>query len=280
MSTAASPSFADPKQIQAIDRMVQRVHEFKVEGPFTREIERRQQLAADFTRRDNDILGRMVALIAYSNNARASKVQDLEDGGVFRRIFRDYSVADVADLNAQEVIEQHWHEVTAIRFRRKIGAMIACAKYLSAMKQQHVSFMRYLSKLGLPLRIETQEDILTFWRSFDEIRSHLKSMGIPYFANFTSLCHLLMDLGLDCAKPDNAVMKAAVDLGVVGHPGKLKNNPGKDRMHPEHDLRATVQSIQAYALYSGMRAPVVDLYFLIHGGQSGVKALIRRKYYA
>src|SRR5215510_4868034 len=48
----------------------------------------------------------------------------------------------------------------------------------------------------------------------------LRRTGLPYFRNLTSLCHLLlchllMDLGFDCAKPDSAGMKAAVGLAIV-----------------------------------------------------------------
>jgi hypothetical protein len=37
--------------------------------------------------------------------------------------------------------------------------------------------------------------------------------------------------------------------------------------------------IQAYGVSKGIRVPVIDLYFLIRGGQTGVKHLVRPEYY-
>jgi len=78
--------------------------------------------------------------------------------------------------------------------------------------------------------------------------------------------------GFDCAKPDLAVMKAAVDLGIVAP-------APKNRSHGEADLKRAVAAIQAYGVSKGIRVPVIDLYFLIRGGQTGVKHLVRPEYY-
>lgn len=107
----------------------------------------------------------------------------------------------------------------------------------------------------------------------------LSGLGFPHFSNFISLCHLLMELGFDCAKPDIIVMKAAVDLGIVPEPPKQKNNPDKSRPHPESSLQQAVSTIQRYALSRHTRAPVTDLYFLIHGGQSDAIGLVKAAYY-
>jgi hypothetical protein len=75
-------------------------------------------------------------------------------------------------------------------------------------------------------------------------------------------------------------MKAAVDLRIVPAAPKQKKEPTKPRLHPEKDLQTTVETIQSYALCRDMRAPVVDLYLLIHGGQLGVRGLVQSDYYA
>ena len=67
-------------------------------------------------------------------------------------------------------------------------------------------------------------------------------------------------------------MKAAVDLGIVAP-------APKNRSHGEADLKRAVAAIQAYGVSKGIRVPVIDLYFLIRGGQTGVKHLVRPEYY-
>jgi hypothetical protein len=88
-----------------------------------------------------------------------------------------------------------------------------------------------------------------------------------------------MMLGFDCAKPDLVVMRAAVDLGIVPEPPKQNKNPDVYRAHPEKSLQEVVTTIQSYALSRKTRAPVIDLYFLIHGGQSDAVGLVGRGYY-
>jgi hypothetical protein len=73
--------------------------------------------------------------------------------------------------------------------------------------------MRYVNSVGLPSPIKSEDDIRAFWEGFNQIRACFLELRLPYFGNFTSLCHLLLHLGFDCAKPDIIVMKAAVDLG-------------------------------------------------------------------
>jgi hypothetical protein len=88
-----------------------------------------------------------------------------------------------------------------------------------------------------------------------------------------------MDRGFDCAKPDLAVMKAAVEMGIAPDAPKQKRNPDKSCAYPERDLRNAIKAIQSYAVCRSTRAPVMDLYFLIHGGQLGVRELVQDGYY-
>jgi 3-methyladenine DNA glycosylase Tag len=260
--------------------MMERVKRFRLDPQFAQAVRERQNLIPDFDWPDNEILGRLIALIAYSNNAHADSVTQMVKAGVFEETFHNYSVEKVAALSPENVIAANWSEMTAIRFKRKVDAMLTCAKYLLSIRDRHGSFMRYLRSVGLPSPIKTEADIRAFWEGFGQIRAHLTELDVPYFKNFTSLCHLLMDRGFDCAKPDNAVMKAAVSLGIVPDAPQQKENPEKRRAHPEESLRKTVQTIQRYAVCRDTRAPVIDLYFLIHGGQTGVTGLIREDYYS
>jgi hypothetical protein len=265
---------------QAIDIMVDRVNSFKVDPEFTQQIEDRRNLVADFSLKDDEILRQLIELIAYSNNANAQKVTDLVVREVFRPIFQDYSVEKTAVLLAEELRRLHWPEIRSIRFRYKVDAMVRCASCLIAIRNSHDSFMHFIRDAGLPVVIRSEADVVAFWEGFEKVQTKLLQLRFPYITNFTSLCHLLMMLGFDCAKPDLVVMRAAVNLGVVPPPQKQKKNPDKDRAHSEESLRDVVRTIQSYALSRKTRAPVTDLYFLIHGGQSDSIGLVGRGYYA
>ena len=221
----------------------------------------------------------MIALIAYSNNAQSDKVTLLVNSGIFGRVFHEYSIGKTAALSAEQVRGDHWSELKDIRFKSKIDAMITSAKCLQTIRAQHTSFMDCLAGVALPRAITSERDIAAFWEAFSGIRAYFRELKLPYFANLTSLCHLLMDLGFDCAKPDLAVMKAAVELGIVPAPPSQKKNPAKSSAHPEESLRTTIEALQSYAVHRNTRAPVMDLYFLIRGGQFGVKTFVQDKYY-
>jgi len=268
------------ESLAAIDKVIQRIDSCRVEPEFTNELKWRVEGKPDFNLPDEKILARMIDLIAYSNNAPANKVGKLIESGILRTIFHDYSIEKTVESLPEQIRLQHWSAMTAIRFKYKIDRMIACAACLQQFRERHASFMAYVHSVGLPSAVNSEHDVQSFWGGFDAIASHLWHVDFPYFKNFTSLCHLLMDLGFDCAKPNLAVMKAAVDLGIVPAAPTQKKDPNKTRLHPEKHLRTTVEAIQSYALCRNTRAPVVDLYFLIHGGQLGVKSLVQSQYYS
>ncbi len=187
---------------EAIDRMVERVNRYKVDPGFSRDIEDRSAGFPDFAVKDEDILEYMVVLIAYSNNAPAVNVTPLVDSGLFKKVFQGYDIKKAAQLSPENIRAAYWQQLKAIRFKYKVDAMIRCAKWLLSVGGQYGSFMGFLKSSGLPTPIQTDRDIVAFWQSFDRVRAHLAVTQLPYFGNFTSLCHLLMHLGFDCAKPD------------------------------------------------------------------------------
>jgi hypothetical protein len=202
------------------------------------------------------------------------------EGKVFESIFQKYFIEKTAELTAQKIIGTCWQDLTAIRFKYKVDAWVRCATGLLSIQGRYGSFMRYVSSARLPSPIRSECDIRVFWEGFNQIRAYFLELRLPYFANFTSLCHLLMHLGFDCAKPDIIVMKAAVDLGIVPLPPKQKKNPEKSRAHPEESLKQAIKTIQAYAVSRDTRASVIDLYFLIHGRQADSIGLVEAEYYS
>ena len=263
---------------KAIDAMLEQVNRFRSDPAFESWVEERVACVPRFESTDDELLGRFITLIAYSNNAQANLVTRMVELGVLRKVFQDYSVEKVSVLQPEQVLKQHWQAIQAMRFKYKVDAMVRCAQCLLLIRKQHGSFMTYLAGMGLPGAIKSDADILSFWTAFGRLRAYLWELDFPYFQNLTSLCHLLMDIGFDCAKPDLAVMKAAVDLGIVAPPAKQKKNPEKSRGHSEEALRRTVQAIQAYAISRNTRPSIIDLYFLIRGGQTGVRHLVKAGY--
>jgi hypothetical protein len=277
MTRQQSSLDASDSTIEAIDKMVERINRFKIDPQFTQQMEDRRRKAPNFALSDSEILRHLMILVAYSNNANSEKVTHLVEGPAFESIFQKYFVQKTSELTAERIIADCWHDLTAIRFKKKIDAWVRCAKSLPSIQTRYGSFMRYLSSTGLPNSIKSADDIEVFWESFNRIRAYFLELELPYFGNFTTLCHLLMHLGFDCAKPDIIVMRAAVDLGVVPLPPKKKNSE-KRRAHPEQSLAQTVRTIQGYAVGRNTRAPVIDLYFLIHGGQADSKGLVAAAY--
>jgi hypothetical protein len=264
--------------IEAIDKMVERVNRFKIDPQFTQQMEDRRRKAPNFAMSDSEVLRHLMILVAYSNNANSEKVTRLVEGPVFESIFQKYFVQKTSELTAESIVASCWQDLTAIRFKKKIDAWVRCARSLPSIQSRHGSFMRYLSSAGLPNPLKSEDDIGAFWEGFNQIRAYFQELHLPYFGNFTTLCHLLMHLGLDCAKPDIIVMRTAVDLGIVPAPPKRKNSE-KSRAHAEESLKQAVRTIQGYAVGKNTRAPVIDLYFLIHGRQADAIGLVEPGYY-
>lgn len=278
--------------IQAIDLMIERVNRFKADPRFSEQMCERSRTTPRFAMNDREILRLLVVLIAYSRGAKSKLVERLVEGDVFESIFQKYIVRyweqlsakdgngdDRASELAQTILDEHWPDLTAIRFRGKIKDWTCCPKYLVEIQHEYGSFMAYLKHAGFPIRIESERDLRVFWSSFDKVEKKLSQMKFPYIGQLTSLCHLLLGLGFDCAKPDSAVMKSAVELGIVPEPSRRRNKPNESGSHPKASLKKAVRTMQAYAVQKGMRVPVIDLYFLIHGGQTSSVDLVKREYY-
>jgi hypothetical protein len=258
---------------QRVDEVVARIERFQVESDFSRAIAKRTDTVPDCDLADDVVLRILVELIAYSNNAKSDAVGRVLESCVFDTIFKHYDVQEAARLDPDHVIEEYWPKIKSIRFKYKIARMIRCANCLLAIQSSHGSFMHYLDTQNIPVTIRTTADFNGFWKGFDAVKADFDVMKMPYFRNLTSLCHLFLRLRYDCAKPDSAVMKAAEDLQIVLPSGKGRSFSDKYR-------RRVIRFIQLYAMCRGVRAPVVDLYFLIHGGQRSASRLVQSAYYS
>jgi 3-methyladenine DNA glycosylase Tag len=141
-------------------------------------VQRREGWTPDFNLKDEEILGRLIALIAFSNNANASKVNDLVNRQVFKPIFDNYSVEKTAARSADDIKRAHWQEIGAIRFKYKVDAMVNCTGCLLKIRDRHGSFMRYLRSLGLPTVVKSESDIRVFWDGFCQIRNYFREIEL------------------------------------------------------------------------------------------------------
>ena len=223
---------------------------------------------------DSDILKKFIELIAYSQQAQAHLVKELINKGVFDKIFLGYNIEVVANLHHEQLYNQFWNQIRAIRFPQKLEAMIGCAQALLQIKKEHSSFMTYLGASKIPVELHSQSDIDLFWKEFNTIQQYLQQKQMPFFNNLTSLCHLLMTLGYACIKPDSAVMGAAVKLGIISHGGKSGKPTYNDMKRKE-----VIKTIQLYCLSRKFNIRVLDGYLLIYGGQTGAKELVNPRFY-
>jgi 3-methyladenine DNA glycosylase Tag len=274
MKSAHQPTFEDYQQaFQRVDEVVARIERFQVQPDFPSAVTGRSKATTRLDLADDAILKMLVELIAYSNNAKSDTVKRVIRTGVFDTIFAHYDVQKAACLNPDRIVGEYWPRIKSIRFKYKIACMVGCAKCLLAIRSRHGSFMQYLNAQNIPVTIQTTADLDCFWKGFDAVKADFKQMNMPYLKNFTTLCHMFLELGYDCAKPDSAVMKTAVDLQIVP-PSKRKNGT-----FPDRDYRQVVQFMQRYAMCRGIRVAVVDLYFLIHGGQRDAAKYVQSTYY-
>jgi 3-methyladenine DNA glycosylase Tag len=268
------------KLFDDIDLLIKKVDRFQ-EPAFRVGLLYRKTNFPKFNISNDDFLRMMAGLIAYSQQAKAYHVSKLINSDLWEDVFRGFKVLDVLNLNAEEILSKYWikkseqfqsgRTITSIRYRGKIDAIIRLAGFLAELESVHKqTFAEYICEKKLPTQILTENDMEDFWRKFDQLQSDLNDKGAPFFNRLTTLCHLLKDLGYDCAKPDSAVMNAAVKLKIV----QIK------KTWNDSDRRQVVRIMQMYGFCRGVRPPVLDLYFLVHGEQTGAVDLVKKEYFS
>lgn len=246
-----------------IDELIARVNEYKVENVFDEEIDRRQNRVVPDISDDNQILRKLSHLIAYSQNSNSEKVEQVLKSELFDRAFNDFKIDEVINLNPCDIADLHWESIKGIRQQAKIFHIVSLARKIKKVG----SFKDILNDVNIPKEITSQSDISYFWDGFNELLKKLKASKIPFFQSTTSLLHLLLDLGYDCAKPDLVIMKVAKKLNIV------------DDVSGDKNFRQAIRFIQEYSVERGLKPSVVDFYFLVAGEQKGAKKYIDKFYY-
>jgi len=250
-----------------IDLVRREVDAARKEPDFSAMLKKREVRTATALHNDRDVLRVFAHLIAYSQNAKAGSVTNMLDSKVFDTAFSDFEVDHVCILNPFSIEAKYWDNIKVIRFKKKIRGIIGCAKSLSSIETKYGSFIKLLTQIDIPPILKSSSDIDIFWYRFDNLLHILREEKMPFFSHTTSLLHFLLSTGYDCIKPDIIVMRVAKQGNIVPSEVGDKNR------------REVVKQIQFYSIDRKIRPSVVDLYFLIYGGQTGVNNLVHPWFY-
>lgn len=249
-----------------IDSIIEKVKAHKVEPDFTNELTERINRKPPKNLSDDELLRVYAILLAFSQGANSEFVRDrLVLTGDFDKIFQNFSVDKVAKMDAEELKSKHWAKpLTYIRMKSKVDRIIDFARKI----KEHGSLSKIFTNSQIPKTIQSNSDIATFWKAFDELKALMKEREISYLQSTTTLLHYLLDTGYDCIKPDSAVMGVAERIGIV-------DNKAGDR-----NLRKTVNTLLEYSVARKLRPSEVDLYFLIAKPQEGAKKYVHKEFYS
>lgn len=204
--------------------------------------------------------------IAYSQGARSQAVAKLIEQPVFSQAFLEFVPGDLGLARPGAIRRAHWRQLSCMRFRKKVDAIVGCAQLLNAVESEHGSFARYLRSFRIPRRLRRTEEVGQFWEGFRSLQRDLRVRRMPFFGSTTSLLQLLLDLDYDSIKPDLIVMRLARRIGVV-----------PEETGDRH-FRQAVRSLQEYAVSRGIRASAVDWELLAYGGQTEAGQQLTRPY--
>jgi len=238
-----------------LDKLINKIDLMRKDPEFKIEIESRTKRSVNVHLNDNQILKIFIELVFYSQGANSALVDKLIKDERLTLAFCDYNVNLIAQIKPEEFIDTYWYFVKVIRFKKKIAAIVNCAKCLVEINENHGSFNKLLNICNLPTKIESENDIDRFWRGFNSLQTLLRKIDMPFFKSTTSLLHLLLHLGYDCIKPDRIVMNVSQEIGIVPKSTGNKN------------LIDVVRYIQRYSIIKGIRPSIIDFYLLIDGGQ-------------
>jgi len=243
-----------------IDSIIKIIAEYKIEPLFSGEVKSREQREPKTLDSDDDFFMAIAVLITYSQNAQSNKVQEIWETDSFIKAFQDFNVEKVANLDPDKIINEHWENIKAIRFKKKVNAIVNCARVINKIAYKKGTFLKFFHQANIPERINNAEELERFWEGFGFLLSEFKKAEMPFFSSTTTLLHLLLDMGYDCVKPDLVLLKFAEEIGIFN----------KEKF---------VRLLQEYCLARSIRPSVLDLYLLIYGGQLGVKQFVKPEYY-
>jgi hypothetical protein len=251
------------KVFYRIDRLIDRINEFKIDPGFSEQIKIRQEKKVPPSLNNNEIIKIFTHLIAYSQNANSKLVEKIIDAEIFDQVFKNYDISEIIKLNPCDLADEYWDRIGGIRQQAKLFHIVSLARKINRIG----SFSKIMTETEIPKQINEISDIDRFWLGFKKLKEIMIMNKIPFFRSTTSLLHFLLHSGYDCVKPDLVVMKVAKKIGVV------------EKATGENNLISTVRTIQEYAISRKIRPAIVDYYFLIDEGQMGIKRFVKPEFY-
>ena len=255
------------EKFKEIDNIIETINRFRQEPLFSNEMKSRQNRTNPLLLSDNELLEIFSYLIAYSQNANSETVEKVLLSGKFNEAFESFEIDKVVMLNPCDIADKHWDSIKGIRQQTKLFHIVSLARKMERIGKSKGRFTDLLKQVDIPTSIRSEEDIDKFWVGFDKLLKIMENHKIPFFRSTTSLLHFLLHVGYDCIKPDLAVMKVALELGIV------------EKETDDKNLRKAVRFVQEYSLYKGIKPSIVDFYFLIEGGQMGAKKYVTENFY-
>jgi len=246
-----------------IDSIIEKVDNYKVEPIFSNEIQLRKNRKVSDNLSENEIIKIFITLIAYSQNANSKLVEQIIETGIFNKIFADFDINKIVEMNPCDLADEYWEKIGGIRQQAKLFHIVSLARKIKKIG----SFNKLLTETEIPKTVKTENDIDDFWIGFKKLKKIMVANKVPFFRSTTSLLHFLLVTGYDCVKPDLVIMKVAKKIGIVEKESGNKN------------LIQTVRTIQEYSINRKIRPSVIDLYFLIDGGQFGAKKFVNDEFY-
>ncbi len=257
---------------QKLDALRTKIDLYAVPPLFSPEIRSRSNRYAETVAREkNNLLRVMASLIAYSNNAPSDAVAAILDNGVFERVFFHFDLQAVARMNPDWIIENNWSAIRDIRFKKKVGAIIGCAKLLASYRGANITIETFFDSYNLPKDLTVEDDLDKFWRQYDTLLAGFIARDMPYFKNDTALLHLLLYVGFPCIAPDVMAMKVAAAVGLID----LRRDYTLCSLN---ERKFVVRTVQEYCCSRDIQPAVMDLYLLIFGGQNHAQRYVRDGY--
>ena len=247
----------EQKIIIAIDDIIKKVDHTKREEKFANEVRKRKKR---FLPKENREIMKVISeIIAFSQNAKSEKVEGAINSEAWKKMFSDFDINKVAEMNPCALSDEYWSDIKGIRQKTKLFQIVMLARRLKEFNQGTIPLKTAVFETEIPERIRTHEDIDAFWKGFEKMKKNMEINEIPFLRSTTTLLHFLLHTGYDCIKPDSVVMKVAKDIGIV------------EKETGEKNLKKVVSTIQEYCLCKSMRPPIIDLYLSFEGNQSSVK---------
>ena len=159
-----------------IDNIIERINTYKIEPIFSNEIQSRNNRKVSKNLSENKIIEIFTILIAYSQNANSKLVEEIINTGIFNKIFADFNLNKIVDLNPCDLADEYWEKIRGIRQQAKLFHIVSLARKI----KKTGSFNKFLTETEIPKIIKTENDIDDFWIGFKKLKKIMEVNKLIY----------------------------------------------------------------------------------------------------